>query len=428
MKKIWATFVKERILLVRDTIGLLILFLMPVFLILIMAQIQDAPFRDYQELKLDILLVDEDGGILGRNIKEGLLQSGQFRILDSFENKPLTIQHAESLVNEGTYKFSIAIPKGASARIVSNTNQIVNDLATGMGMPSSLPVKKHTDTLNVALYFDPASKIAFKSSIQQSLENFLTQTEGKILVERIQRYMAGGDSSAIARAFNIKSIGLKEQSSYQLSRPDYSTNSVQHNVPAWSIFAMFFIGLPLAANMISEKENGSRTRTLLIPNALPSILTGKLLFYICVSIIQFYLMILVGIYLVPLTGLSALELGTHHLATFFTAFSISISAVGMGLIAGVIFKTPNQVLNLMIVTIVILSAIGGIWVPIEIMPEGMQKIGRLSPMQWGLESINNIYLRGLGIAGIWKELLKLIGFGLILLTLSIIIENRRGSN
>lgn len=190
---------------------------------------------------------------------------------------------------------------------------------------------------------------------------------------------------------------------------------------------MFFIGLPLAANMLIDKENGSRTRTLLIPNALPSIMTGKLLFYIGLSIIQFYLMILVGIFIVPLIGLQSLSLGSHHFATFLTAFCIGFAAVGFGLICGVIFKTPNQVLNLMIILIVMLSALGGIWVPIEVMPEKMQMIGRLSPMQWGLEAINNIYLRGLGLAGIWKDLLKLFSFGLVFLVLSIVIENKRSN-
>lgn len=427
MKKVFATFIKERILLFRDIVGICILFLMPVFLILIMALIQDAPFRDFQDMKIEILLVDDDGGLLGKNIKEGLIQSGQFQIIDSIDKQQLTKENAIQLVNKGDYKFSILIPKGVSARIVSNSNKIVNEISSGMGLPATLPISSATDTLNVGLYFDPATKIAFKTSITQALNNFLTQTEAKILMERIQKRSTQGDKNAIAKAFDMKTIGLKEETSYYKAKEDYSTNSVQHNVPAWSIFAMFFIGLPLASNMITDRENGSRLRTLLIPNALPSILTGKLLFYICISITQFYIMILVGIYLVPLVGLQSLSLGTHHLATFLTAFCIGFAAVGFGLISGVIFKTPNQVLNLMIITIVLLSAIGGIWVPIEIMPEKMQMVGKLTPMHWGLESINNIYLRGLGLAGVWRDLVKLFGFGLVLLILSIFIENKRES-
>lgn len=425
MRKIIATFIKERILLFRDKVGVGILFIMPIILILIMALIQDAPFKEFQDLKMDILIVDQDAGVLGENIREGLLKSGQFKLIDSADKKLLTTQKAMELVNKGAYKFSINIPKGASARIISNTNKIVNDLSSGMGMPSFLPVSTDKDSLNVTLYFDPATRLTFKTSIIQSLRNFLTQTEGKILTDRIQKYMIKGDDRAKETAFNIQSIGLKEETSYFLDKPDFSTNSVQHNVPAWSIFAMFFIGLPLASNMIADKENGSQTRLQLIPNSLAQILTGKLLFYICISIIQFYLMILVGIYIVPLVGLPSLVMGNHFFATFVTALCIGFASVGFGLISGVLFKTPNQVLNLMIITIVIFSAIGGIWVPIQIMPEKMQMIGRLSPMHWGLETINNIYLRGFGIEGVWKDLLKLFGFGLSLLLLSIFIEMKR---
>lgn len=425
MRKIIATFIKEKILLFRDKVGVAILFLMPMFLILIMAVIQDAPFKEIQDFKMDILLVDDDGGILGRNIKEGLQKSGQFNLIDSAKGHLLTSETAMELVNKGDYKFSITIPKGASARIVSNTNKIVNNMSSGMGMPSILPISKNTDSINIALYFDPATKMAFKTSITQSLSNFLTQTEGKILTERIEKYIMKGDDRAKESAFDLQSVSLKEETSYFLEKPDFSTNSVQHNVPAWSIFAMFFIGLPLASNMIADKENGSQTRMLLIPNSLTQVLTGKLLFYICISVIQFYSMILVGIYIVPLLGLQSLQLGDHHLATFITAVCIGFASVGFGLISGVLFKTPNQVLNLMIIIIVIFSAIGGIWVPIEIMPEKMQMIGRLSPMHWALETINNIYLRGLGLQGVWQHLLKLFGFGLSLLLVSICIENRR---
>src|SRR5690554_1102634 len=354
MKRMWATFIKEKIILTRDVIGLCILFIMPIILIIIMAHIQDAPFRDYQELKLDILLVDEDQGVLGKNIKEGLLYQGSFNIVDSIDERVLTLAEAEELVNKGSYKFSIHIPSGASIKIISNANQIMNFLSESMGMPSMLPVKKDEDTLNVNLHFDPAIKVSFKNSIGQSLQNFLTQTEGKILLERIQRQMNPGVADDTLTLLSFKSIGLKESRPRNAAQTDVSINSVQHNVPAWTIFAMFFIAIPIAGNMIQERANASRIRTLLIPNSQASILIGKLLFYVSICLVQFYIMVLVGRFIIPLTGLDSLQIGNHHGATFATAFSISVAAVGIGLLAGVIFKTPNQVLNLMVITIVIL--------------------------------------------------------------------------
>ena len=56
--KVLATFYKEFLLLIRDPGGMALIFIMPLALVIVMALVQDAPFRDYQELKLDVMLVD----------------------------------------------------------------------------------------------------------------------------------------------------------------------------------------------------------------------------------------------------------------------------------------------------------------------------------------------------------------------------------
>ena len=58
--KILATVYKEFLLLVRDPGGMALIFIMPLALVIVMALVQDAPFRDYQEVKLEVLFIDED--------------------------------------------------------------------------------------------------------------------------------------------------------------------------------------------------------------------------------------------------------------------------------------------------------------------------------------------------------------------------------
>src|SRR5690606_162769 len=128
-----ATIRKEWLLLLRDKAGLALLFLMPVVLITGMAVIPDAPFKGYQEVKFAILTVDNDHGRLGRYIREGLGQSGQFNVIDSLDEKPLSEARAARLIREGEYKISITIPKGSTGEIVSNANKIVNDISKQIG-------------------------------------------------------------------------------------------------------------------------------------------------------------------------------------------------------------------------------------------------------------------------------------------------------
>ena len=426
MLRLLATIKKEWLLLLRDRTGLALLFVMPVILITIMALIEDAPFRDYQEVKFDILTVDNDHGRLGRYIREGLQSSEQFNIIDSVKGQPITEQQAKELVNAGDYKICIIIPQGATGAIVSNANKIVNDLSRRMGIPVALPVSTRKDSLYVTVFFDPASKKAFKSAIHQALDNFLTQVETDLLMDRIKLQLKKKDvPETDTMVIQLKAVGLKEQFAGELKQPDVISNSVQHNVPAWSIFAMFFIVIPIAGNMIREREDGSLLRMKLIPGSYLAILAGKMLFFVGVCVIQFYLMILVGIYLLPMLGLPKLLLGNSHVATFIVATCIGLASTAYGILVGTVFKTPNQALNFGAISIVILSAIGGIWIPLEIMPSHMQFIGHLSPLSWGLDAINNIYLRNMGVGHIWADAGKLVLCAAGMLCIAAAIEKRR---
>jgi ABC-2 type transport system permease protein len=426
MLRLLATIRKEWLLLLRDRTGLTVLFAMPVILITVMAMIEDAPFRDYQELKFDILTVDNDHGRLGRYIQEGLQSSGQFNIIDSIKGQPLTEEQAKNLINEGGYKICIIIPQGATGAVVSNANKIVNDISRRMGIPAALPVSTRKDSLQVAVYFDPASKKAFKSAIHQALDNFLTQVETNLLLERIKQQLKRGDiPENDSMVIQLKAVGLKEQLTGPSQQLDIISNSVQHNVPAWSIFAMFFIVIPIAGNMIREREEGSLLRMKLIPGSYLAILAGKMLFFMAVCVVQFYLMMQVGIYLLPLLGLPRLMLGESYLAAFIVATGIGLAATAYGILVGTVFKTPNQALNFGAISIVILSAVGGIWIPLEVMPRHMQWIGHLSPLSWGLDAINDIYLRNMGVRYIWGDVSKLVLCAVVMLCIAAAIEKRR---
>ena len=68
--KILATVYKEFLLLVRDPGGMALIFIMPLALVIVMALVQDAPFRDYQEIKLEVLFIDEDQDSLSAKVME----------------------------------------------------------------------------------------------------------------------------------------------------------------------------------------------------------------------------------------------------------------------------------------------------------------------------------------------------------------------
>lgn len=425
--KILAAIKKEMLVMLRDKGGMALLFLMPSVLITVMALVQDAPFRDYQEFVFDLLFVDDDHGKLSSRLKKGLEESKQFILIDSADQKPLDLATAKSKIQNGEFKLAIHIPKGATAEIVNSSNQVINAIGDKIGIYQKLSERDSRDSIKISLYFDPAAKKSFRVAILQAINRLVTKEQTVMVFDRISRQVnARIDSSAekIDIGKKLNGLQLEEKNIGDKSDYDFNTNSVQHNVPAWTIFGIFFIVVPIAGNIIREKDEGSFNRVLLIPGAYWPATFGKVIFYQLFGMLQFFTMITLGILLMPLLGLPSLVMGDSLIALVLLAFSISSCATTMGLLAGTVFKTTNQALPFASISVVLLSAIGGIWVPIEILPDSMKNLAKASPLHWALDGINQLFLRGGNLIDILPNLFVLLGISMIFVTVVLLWEKR----
>lgn len=452
MRKILATIYKEWILTRRDVAGFMLLFLMPAVLIVVMAMVQDAPFKDYQEMRFELLIADHDNGSIAQSIKDGLKESGNFVITDSINGEPVTEAQLKELLQQGDYKVGIVIPKGATAEMVNAANLVANSISEKLGL-GSMPSREVRDSLYIRMYFDPAAKPTYRMAVGFALDKLITFSSSHVLVERMSKMgMSAVDTTAtestgtdsLARSNSTDTTLLAADTSIlQQEKPvqDFEKiftglgikehvlndkeeevkthiNSVQHNVPAWAIFGMFFIVIPICGHLIREREEGSALRVELIPDARRMVALGKIFFYTMVCTIQFALMFCVGIWLLPLLGLPALQLGAHAWVLIPVAIAIAVAATSYGYFVGVAFKTTNQAMPFGAISVVILSALGGIWVPADIFSPMMQKLAMLSPLYWGLDAVNHITLRNGDINDVVLHIGVLAGFSTILFIIS----------
>lgn len=429
MRKITATLVKEWLLLKRDAAGIALLLLMPAILIVVMAMIQDAPFRDYQELRFDLLLADNDQGSLAREIKNGLRQSKNFHVVDSIDGRPLDDATLKQLLDEGKYHVGIVIPKGATAEIVNSANLVANNLSKKLGLGGTLPARESRNNTYVRMYFDPVSKPTFRTSISFALDRLITFSCSNMLVQRISKMskLTGDTTEAAGDDFQkvFQGVGVKEEVLHDNKNDKAHINSVQHNVPAWAIFGMFFIVIPIAGHMIREREDGSAVRIALIPYTLKQVAMGRILFYTIICTLQFWIMICIGLWLMPLLGLPSLYMGMNGAALIPLSIAIGFAATAYGYFTGALFKTTNQAMPFGAISVVILSAMGGLWVPVELLPSIMQKVAMISPLHWALEGVHNIILRNGTIADILPHIFFLFMFGTVLWLISIYANRSR---
>ncbi|MBK7587420.1 MAG: ABC transporter permease [Bacteroidetes bacterium] len=426
MKRILATYIKEWHLMRRDLGGFALLFLMPILLIIIMALVQDGPFKDYKDRKFETLFLNLDQGKVAASIKKSLIASEQFTIIETLNGKPLEEAHVVKAIQAGKYQFAIIMKKGISAEIVNSGNIIANQIGKKIGINAQLPHRESRDSIAIELMFDPVSKPAMKIAITNAVERFMQKVQSEIVLDRIASLSPNTEKDT---SFDFEKIlhqvGVKEVSSQPKNEMQSKMNSVQHNVPAWAIFGMFFMIIIISESIINERLSGSWTRIKLIPGNFSHILMGKLMFFVLLGIVQFYLMLLVGVYVMPLIGLDALQLSDSPLLLFILVSSISCCATAYGILIGILFNSSNQALPVAAISVVILSAIGGVWVPIEVLPNVLKSISLISPMRWGLEGINNVLLRQCSFTDIIKPCVVLLSGSAITLSLAWLIEKKK---
>ncbi len=427
--KLWASIKKEWLILIRDKGGLAILFLMPMALVVIMAVVQDAPFRDYQEQQISVLFVDQDKGVVSASIMEGIHTGKAFTVIDQLNDAELDSTTLTEAINSGDYQIGIIINPGLSEQLQLIVNAQVDGMLAGL-IPSSEDEVVETPNPDlqpyITLLLDPATKSTFRNSIRSAIKQFLTELEAKMIIDGLSGQLA--EMTGKEPEINLSSDGIVQlretTDTSKILEADVANNSTQHNVPAWTVFAMFFVVIPLAGNMVKERTAGTIMRLRTMPTSMTYFYGGKLLSYAAVALLQSLLMISVGFWLLPNLGLAKLDLGSGIVPLIYVSFTVGIAATAYGLLIGTIFKTHHQSAIFGIVSVVIMAALGGIWVPLYIMSDTMITLGHLSPMNWGMEAFNMVFLRGENLQQIILGSANLWAFAAVSFLLALLMEVR----
>ncbi len=379
------------------------MFLMPMALVFIVTIIQDSTFKSVNETSVPLLFVDHDKDSVSIKLEKALIQTNFFKV----EKKEISEEETKNLVAEGQFLIGIIVPGKTSVQLREKAKTRISRL-----FPQEDSSSKHSDqdALQLKIFYDPITKESFKVSVSGAIGRIVSAIEMQSMIVALGEELK--DISPEGKTGTIENKPLVETVQEYAGKNETGIvpNSVQHNVPAWTMFAMFFICIPLAGNIIKEREDGSAFRLLTMPGSYLNVLLGKIVLYLVVNLVQFVLMLLVGIYILPSMGLPKLDTGHNYITLFAIALSSGLAATGYGLLIGTLSNSQDQASLLGAVSVVILAALGGVWVPTFVMPELMRNISSISPLNWGLEAFYGVFLRGAGFGVIGIQAVKLIIF------------------
>jgi len=412
---------KDLLVIVRDRAGLAMLFLMPVALVLIMTAMQDNTFRAINESGIRMVLLNEDRDSLGAAIEKEIAASQMFSIQHEINGRRPTPGEVREAVAAGKFQIGLVIPAHATRQIRERVQKNVERVFSG---DTLAPAPE--EPVIIQLYADPATRNSLRSSLQESIGAYSARIESRIIFNELALEINRRMMIPVSNMNRMTNQVVYYKEEY-VARNDRTTipNSTQHNVPAYTLFAMFFIVIPFAGAMIREREDGSQARLLTMPCRLSTLLFSKVLIYLLVCYLQFVTIILMGIYLFPLLGLPQLMLNGRFAVLTLMALTAALAAIGYGIAVGTLARTHQQAAIFASISVVILAAIGGIWVPVFIMPPFLRLLSSLSPLNWGLNGFYDIFLRNAGFREVVPNGIALLLFAAGCMLLALYVQRIR---
>lgn len=366
---------KEFLLLFRDKQALFALFIMPSIFIIIMSVAMRDQFS-HDNISFSIAIEDADNTKISKTLVKTLKEDKNFKILNNKKN----------------IEFALIIPKD--------------------------------------YYTDPSKKIKItvKGTLKSdSIEMFKAKLTKAILNLQLVNISKNIKEFSPETSLSIDALTQNSSDMYIVSydKDMDIPNSTQQSVPSWIVFGMFFVIIPMSTIYINEKKQNTLTRLSSMNISILSMTISKSIPYLLVNQIQVWIMIAVGVFIVPLFNTPALEINGSVFALFLVSISLSISAIGLSNLIAVGATSSEQATTIGGISNILLGAIGGVMVPKFIMPESMQTLAQFSPMSWGIDGFLTIFLKAGNVSMVLKDSLMLIFFGIICLSISMLILNRK---
>jgi ABC-2 type transport system permease protein len=175
-----------------------------------------------------------------------------------------------------------------------------------------------------------------------------------------------------------------------------------------------------AMAIVREKEIGTLEQLNVTPLARWELITGKLLPYAFIGIIDVVLVLIVAIYWfeVPMRGSIPLLFGM--------CLIYLLSTLGLGLFVSTISQTQQQAMMTTIFFFLMpMIYLSGFIFPIENMPRWIQPFTYLIPLRYFLVIVRGIFQKGIGLEILWPQAAALLAWGLSMLTLATLRSSKR---
>ncbi len=371
--RIWVLTIKELIQLLRAPVIIFLVTLGPLSEMSMVAWSTAAPIENLPTAVVDLDHTDASRQLLAKLATTKTFDFQYF--LDDVEAITPLIEHGDAV-------GALVIPQGYGRK-----------LATPLG-----------DSAQVSFVLDGADPIAARAALA-SVQGTVETASARVLTQWV-----GEDASA---ALSLIRPRLRVRFNEELKKSVYT-------VPSELGLILFAIALMLASIAIArERELGTLEQLMVTPMGKFELIVAKAVPPVLLSYISFILMLLVAMYGfgVPMRGSWGLLLGS---ATIFLFVELSIGLM-------ISAWSSNQVQGMLGAMMWVMTEFffSGYGVPVENMPDALQKLAHIFPIYHWMIIFRAILLKGVGFGVILPQLLWGLGIGAVVIPLGMWILGRQ---
>ena len=363
---------KDLLQIFRDRKSLIFLLAMPLVFTLFMGFAYSGAPSQETDQRIPVGWIDNDpGGPLSQRLYAALKDSDAIRLVVLETSDPA------GAVSEGTVAGVVIIPAGFSAHALAG------------------------ESAQLALLTDPQG--AAGQSIFQALRNPVSRLMSAAEIARLSAGAVGkpGDATEMNAAFQQAAqewqdapggVGLRTEMVVAKAEVSWFGDNPYNQASPGILVQFAVFGLVTSAQIVVQ-ERKTRTLQRLLTTAIRpwQVFAGHWLAMFAVVMMQELVLIVFG----------QLALGVDYarapLATLLVSISLGLWVSAVGLLIGVLARGEDQVILFSLLTMFVLSALGGARFPLEAAGRAFGIIGRLTPAAWAMTGFQNILIRGQGL-------------------------------
>ena len=366
--------------LFRDRTNIFFIFVLPIVLILVLGLVFGTGFTSR------VALITPDGDDLADEIADRISSSTAFETIDVDD-----VEAARARLRRNDIDAVIVIPDGYRDAPLDG------------------------DTVEIAYYSTPSGG---GFDVRSVVEAAIAEQAAVIRATRFAAETTGTDpATALETARlvqrSIATIGTElEGEASSGSGGQFDLGAAQQ-----LLLFMFLTALTSSTALIQSRRLSVSHRMLSTPTTAGTIIGGE-------TLGRFLVVMLQGVFIVVAAGvLFDVEWG-DPVAAILVVTAFALTGTGAGMLLGSAFSNEQQAGGVAIFGALMLAALGGSMVPLEVFPDTMVTIAHFTPHAWGIDAFATLIRHSGDVADIATELAVLPAYGLALVALSSAVFRR----